>query len=68
MDYGGIKAPEGKDWLKKIFDVRLVVVEVRPEESEEEAWSRHLTEHPRDIYANIRVFNRQPIGLTSNFC
>lgn len=55
-----LKAPNEKVWLRKIFDIRMAVVDVKAEETHEEAWSRHLIEHPGDLHANIRVFNRRP--------
>jgi hypothetical protein len=51
-----------KEWLKKVLNIRMVIIEVRPGESDEEAWSRHLTECPGDLYSNIRVFNCRPGG------
>jgi hypothetical protein len=50
---------ETKQWLK-FFDIRRVIVDVQPGETEEEAWSRHLKRRPEDRWANIRIFNRQP--------
>jgi hypothetical protein len=34
-------------------------IEVGIAETNEEAWLRHLTTHPGDLYANVRIFNRQ---------
>jgi hypothetical protein len=53
------KPLEKKEWLK-FLNIRRVIVEVQPGETEEEAWSRHLTRRPEDRWANIRIFNRQP--------
>jgi hypothetical protein len=47
-------------WLTRIkgyLNIRLVVIEVRPGETREDSWKRHLTEHPEAKNANIRVFN-----------
>ena len=44
--------------LEKYFNIRLAIIEVRLEETNEEAWLRHLSEHPEDLYATIKVFNR----------
>ncbi len=44
--------------LKAYFNVRLVIIEVRPGETREDSWKRHLTDHPEAKYANIKVFNR----------
>ena len=43
----------------KFLNVSRVIVEVQSGESEEEA-DRHLTRHPEDRWAKIRIFNRQP--------
>ncbi len=45
----------------KFLNIRRVIVEVQPGETEEEAWNRHLTSRPEDRWANIRIFNRQPL-------
>jgi hypothetical protein len=50
---------EKKEWLN-FLNIRRVIVEVQPGETEEEAWNRHLTRRPGDRWANIRIFNRQP--------
>jgi len=44
--------------LKGYFNVRLAIIEVRPGETREDSWKRHLTDNPEANYANIRVFNR----------
>lgn len=48
-------------WLSRFkghFNVRLAIIEVRPGETREDSWERHLTDNPEASYANIRVFNR----------
>jgi hypothetical protein len=52
-----LKPLEKKEWLN-FLNIRRVIVEVQPGETEEEAWSRHLTGRPEDRWANIRIFNR----------
>lgn len=54
-----LKLFEKKEWLK-LFDIRRVIVEVHPGETEEDAWSRHLKKSPGDRWVNIRIFNRRP--------
>jgi len=54
-----LKLFEKKEWLK-FFNIRRVIVEVQPGETEKDAWSRHLKKRPEDRWANIRIFNRQP--------
>ena len=49
--------------VKKYFNYRMAVVQMEPRESTEEAWDRHLAEHPGDVYANIKVFNRPAISV-----
>jgi hypothetical protein len=55
-----LKPLEKEKWLK-FLNIRRVIVEVQPGETEEEAWNRHLTRRPEDRWANIRIFNRQPL-------
>ena len=43
------------------FDMKMAVVQVKPGESNKEAWRRHLQDHPHDASAMIKVFN-QPLG------
>ncbi len=40
------------------FSIRLAIVEARCGESNEEAWRRHLVQHPQDRQANVKIFNR----------
>jgi hypothetical protein len=49
----------------KFLNIRRVIVEVQPGETEEEAWNRHLTSRPEDRWANIRIFNRQPLSAAN---
>ncbi|MFI5329536.1 MAG: hypothetical protein ACHQ2F_00655 [Desulfobaccales bacterium] len=44
--------------LKDYFHVRLAIIEVRPGETREDAWIRHLADHPEAKYANVKIFNR----------
>lgn len=55
-----------EEWLKKMFNIRTVIIEVKPGETEEEAWGRHLIDSPGDLYANIRIFHRARQGLAAN--
>jgi hypothetical protein len=49
--------------VEKYFYYRMAVVQMEPRESTEEAWDRHLAEHPGDIHANIKVFNRPALSV-----
>jgi hypothetical protein len=62
-----VKQLKEKEWLEKICDIRMAIVEVMPGETEEKAWRRHLKEHPEDACANIRVFNHPPLETVCNF-
>jgi hypothetical protein len=55
-----LKLLEKKEWLT-FLNISRVIVEVQPLETKEEAWNRHLTRRPEDRWANIRIFNRQPL-------
>jgi hypothetical protein len=48
--------------VERYFYCRLAVVQMEPRESTEEAWGRHLSENPGDVYANIKVFNHPAIS------
>jgi hypothetical protein len=43
------------------FAVHVAVVEARPGETNEEAWRRHLVQHPQDRQATVKIFNRFPL-------
>ncbi len=45
------------------FDVQVAVVEVRPGESNEAAWRRHVRQHPTDRQATVKIFNRRPNAM-----
>jgi hypothetical protein len=49
--------------VERYFYCRLAVVQMEPRESTEEAWGRHLADHPGDVYANIKVFNRPAVSI-----
>ncbi len=54
--------------LKGYFKVRLAIIEVRPGETREDSWKRHLTDNPEANSATIKVFHRtnhDPDPLTS---
>jgi hypothetical protein len=61
-----------KDWMlgiKQGIDIaqnhlanyHMAIINLKPGESRETAWKRHLAQNPNDIDANIRVFNRFPV-------
>ena len=58
---------ESEKWgsLSKLLNVRMAIVEVEIAETNEEAWLRHLSTHPEDHHANVRIFNRQKPGAES---
>jgi hypothetical protein len=57
-----IDGSEKGDLLSKLLSMRMAMVEVGIAETYEEAWLRHLSTHPEDRYANVRIFNRQKSG------
>ena len=48
--------------VERYFHCRIAVIELRPGESKEDAWSLHLLEHPEDAYADIKVFNQYSVA------
>lgn len=46
------------DWLKKVNNLRMAIVEVEQGETGKDAQLRHLAAHPEDRYANVWVINR----------
>jgi hypothetical protein len=52
-----IKYQESEE-LRNYFNVRLAIVEVRPGETGEDAWNRHIKEYPEQSNAKVRIFNR----------
>ena len=53
-----LQSAKETDWLKKVNNLRMAIVEVIQGETDKEAWQRHLSERPEDRYANVWVFNR----------
>lgn len=56
-------SPLPQEIVDRYFYCRKAFVQMEPRESTEEAWGRHLAEHPGDVYANIKVFNRPAISV-----
>jgi hypothetical protein len=48
---------EDQSVLAKYLNIMLAVVEVRNGESQEEAWRRHLSDHPESASVRIKIFN-----------
>jgi hypothetical protein len=40
------------------LDMKMAVVQVKPGETNTDAWSRHLKDHPHDANAMVKVFNQ----------
>ena len=40
------------------LEVKMAVVQVKPGESDQEAWNRHLKENPKDALATVKIFNQ----------
>ena len=55
-------------WLRRIkdyFNVRQVIIEVRPGETPEDAWKRQVIDYPAARSANLKSF--QPDEQSTNF-
>jgi hypothetical protein len=57
-----IDGSEQRNLLSKLLNMRMAMIEVGITETYEEAWLRHLSTHPEDHHANVRIFNRQQSG------
>jgi hypothetical protein len=57
-------SPPPQEIAEKYFYCRMAVIQMELRESTEEAWDRHLVEHPGDVYANVKVFNHPAIGVS----
>ena len=44
----------------EILGVKMAIVQVKPGESNQEAWNRHLKKNPDDASPTVKVFN-QPV-------
>jgi|GEM_PF-6827746 len=40
---------------------RVAVIEVKPDETSEQAWRRHLAKHPEDAQVFIKIFHRAAV-------
>lgn len=56
---GGMIMPDSEDQpvLAKYLNIKLAVVEVYNGESKEEAWRRHLADHPESASVRIKIFH-----------
>jgi hypothetical protein len=52
-------------WTDKYFDIRMAIIKVKSGETDTDAWRRHVKERPRDLYAKVRVFHREPEAVGS---
>ncbi len=50
-------SPENQSAIRQYFQTKLVVVEVRNGESQEDAWRRYLAEHPGCSGAHVKIFH-----------
>jgi hypothetical protein len=42
----------------EMLGVKMAVIQVKPGESDQEAWHRHLQENPGDASAMVKIFNQ----------
>ena len=54
-----------KEWTDKFFDIPIAIIEVKFWETDTDAWRRHVKERPKDRYAKVRVFHREPEAVGS---
>jgi hypothetical protein len=47
--------------LGEYFNIRIAIIQLKTGETKEDAWSRHLSEHPEDSIATIKIFNQTNI-------
>ena len=47
--------------LGEYFNIRIAIIQLKTGETKEDAWSRHLSEHPHDSIATIKIFNQTNI-------
>jgi len=52
--------------LIKYFNISLAIIEVLPNETDEEAWKRHVKEHPEQSNVKVRIFNRKTKNRKEN--
>jgi hypothetical protein len=52
--------------IERYFHCRIAIIDMRPEETKEKAWSRHLVKYPENAYADIKIFNRDNIESIIN--
>jgi hypothetical protein len=43
--------------LVKALKISLAIVQMEKDESQEQAWRRHVKDHPADKMATVKVFN-----------
>ena len=48
------------------LEVRMAVVQLKPGESTEEAWNRHLKENPGDAMAMLKIFTSASAATNCN--
>ncbi len=49
---------EARTELERFCQCRIAIIEIRPGETKEVAWSRHLAQNPEDSHAHVKIFNR----------
>jgi hypothetical protein len=52
-----VRSVDGESAVTQYFQTKLVVVEVRNGETQEDAWSRYLTENPENAGVHVKIFH-----------
>ena len=53
--------PRSHGMVSHLPRTTAVVVLVKPHETKEEAWRRHLKENPQDLRAEVKIFHFYPL-------
>jgi hypothetical protein len=49
--------PQSHGMWSRVLMPTVVVVLVKPRETKEQAWRRHLKENPQDLCAEVKIFH-----------
>jgi hypothetical protein len=52
-----VHSVQNESAITQYFQTKLAVVEVRPGESQEDAWRRHLAGNPDNAGAHVKIFH-----------
>jgi|WetSurMetagenome_2_1015567.scaffolds.fasta_scaffold60477_3 hypothetical protein len=62
-----VHSVQNESVITQYFQTKLAVVEVRPGESQEDAWHRYLADNPDNAGAHVKIFHYpEPSPLKKN--